>query len=120
MGDSLASANELAAAADALWQATHAVPPFTALSVMGMSAVLQGNTEAALADCDRLIPLAADEPDAFTRAMGLGTCYAVLGLCGAFDRLADLEHEVTELVEQLDNRYLDALRRARSPDRSCT
>ena len=73
----LAAAEELAATAEALWQATHAVPPIVAISVMGMRAVLS-------------------------------TTYAVLGLSGAFDRLADLEREVTALADQLDNRYFDA------------
>jgi predicted ATPase len=104
----LALAEEFAAAAEALWLATHAVPPLNAIAVMGMSALMQGKTEVALDYCGRLIPLAADEPDPFTRAQVLGTCYSILGLCGAFDRLADLEQEVTELVDQLDNRYLDA------------
>ena len=108
MNGNLAAAEELAATAEALWQATHAVPPIVAISVMGMRAVLQGKADVAVAFCDRLLAVAADEPDLFIRALGLSTTYAVLGLSGAFDRLADLEREVTALADQLDNRYFDA------------
>jgi hypothetical protein len=67
---------------------------------------MQGRTEEAIAGCDRLIALAATEPDRFIRAVALGHGLAVLATCGALDRLEELQAEVITLGEELHNQYL--------------
>ncbi|MDQ6855309.1 MAG: adenylate/guanylate cyclase domain-containing protein, partial [Actinomycetota bacterium] len=105
---SLAAAHELAAAATDLSATTGAAPPLFAMTVMSLGAMMQGRTEDAIAGCDQVQALAADEPEPFIRAWSLSSSIAVLGICGAFDHLDALRRDLTALVEQLDNRYLQA------------
>ena len=77
-----------------------------AIAVIGLVALMQGKSEAAIAACDRVIALAPEEPDPFVRCAALGHCCAIFSVCGAFDRLEDLERQAMKLAEQLDNRYL--------------
>jgi len=104
----LAAAKEFAETADALWEATHAAPPLQAIASMSVGAMMQGRHDAAIAGCRRLITLAADEPDLFIRCHALSGVYSVLAICRAFDDLDAIKRDVTRLVEQLDNRYLEA------------
>ena len=104
----LADGQELAQAADDLSASTGAAPPLCAIAAMSIAALMQGRTEAAIAGCDRIATLAADESDLFIRANALSSCIALLAISGAFDRLDSLHRDLTALAEQLDNRYLQA------------
>ena len=68
--------------------------------------MMRGQTEAAVAACDRVIAMRADEPDDYVRAIVLGQITATLAICGAFDRLDLVTREAASLAEQLDNHYL--------------
>jgi predicted ATPase len=105
---SLEEAEVLAHAAIDLAAATAAAPPLQAIVAKNISAMMQGNNEAAVAGCDQVIAWAAAEPDLFERCNALTACYRVFGICGVLDRLDDLERDITTLVKQLDNRWLEA------------
>ena len=105
---SLALAQELAAAAADLSETTGAAPALVAMMVRNLGAMMQGQTEAAIAGCDQVRALASDEPELFTRAWALSSSIAVLAICGAFDRLDAVRRDLTALAEQLDNRYVQA------------
>ena len=79
--------------------------PLVAMTVMNLGAMMQGRTEAAIAGCEQVLELAAEEP-AFIRASCSSTTIAVLAICRAFDRLDALERELDALAEQLDNGYI--------------
>jgi len=104
---SLAAAQEMAAAAAELSATTGAAPPLIAMTVVNLGAMMQGRTEAAIAGCERVLELAEGEP-AFIRAFALSTSIAVLAICGAFDRLDELQRDLEALAEQLDNGYIRA------------
>jgi predicted ATPase len=103
----VAVAQEMARAADDLSASTHAAP-LLALTAMSLGAMMQGRTEAAITDCDRVSAMLADEPDLFTRGAALAGCVSVLAICGAYDRFDPLHRTLTALAEQLDNRYIQA------------
>ncbi len=105
---SLAEAEELAQAAVDLAAATGAAPPLHAILAMNIGAVMQGRNETAIAGCDQAIAWAAEQSDLFERCNALTACYRVFGICGALDRLDDLQRDITMLVEQLDNQWLEA------------
>jgi hypothetical protein len=84
------------------------VLPLMALGSLNVDAMMRGDTEAALAGCDRLLELVVDEPDLFIRASVLTNTCAVLTICGAIDRVEDLRLELVGLVEQVENRFLRA------------
>ena len=102
----LVVAREIAERAVAIARSTHAAPPLQATAVMGLGAMMQGQTEAAIAACDRVIAMYPEEPDDFVRAMVLAQITAVLAICGAFDRLDTVTREAASLAEQLGNHYL--------------
>jgi predicted ATPase/class 3 adenylate cyclase len=102
----LAVAHAMAEAAEALSASTGASPPLLALTVRGIGALMQGRADAALACCDRVIALAADEPDLFVRAQSLASSAAVFATCGAVDRLDALERDLAPLLDELGNRFL--------------
>jgi predicted ATPase len=106
---SLALAQELAHAADELAAATHAAVPLVAISMLSLSAMMQGRAEEAIGGCGRAIALADDEPDRFVRGVALSSCHAVLATCGVLDGLDGLGRDVTSLAEELDNQYLRSM-----------
>jgi hypothetical protein len=79
-----------------------------AISTLSGNALMQGSTEAAIAGCDRVIALAAGEPDRFIRGQVLMSSYAFLATSRAFDRLDDLLRDLRELTDELDNAFLRA------------
>ncbi len=105
---SLAVAHDMAQAAIALSARTGAAPPVVAMAVIGLGAMMQGRGEEAIVGCDQVLASVGDEPDPFIRAWALSTCIAVLGICGAFDRLEELQRELAALGDQLDNGYIQA------------
>jgi predicted ATPase len=102
---SLAAARELAQAAIDLSARTGAAKPAAAMAVMGLGAMMQGRREEAVSCCDRALALRSDE-EPFIRAWTTSTCIAVLGICGAFERIDSLLGDLTALGEQLDNGYI--------------
>jgi predicted ATPase len=104
----LAEAEAMAGAAIALWEATGAARPLRAMTVIAQVATMQGRSVAAIEQCDRILGLAAEEPDLYMRAQAFSGCYSFFVLCHAFDRLDPLERELTPLLEQLGNRGLEA------------
>ncbi len=105
---SLAVAEEMAAAAADLSATTGAAPPLVAMSAMNLCDMMQGRTDAALAGCDRVMEMIADEPELFIRGWALLNCIAVLATCGASERLDAHQRDLDALAEQLDNRHLQA------------
>jgi predicted ATPase len=103
---SLALARELAQAANDLSTVTHAAPPLLALASMSLGEMMQGQTEEAIAGCDRLIALAPGETDRFIRGLALMQALAVFATCGVVDRVEELQIDVSALAEELDNKYL--------------
>jgi len=103
---SLALARELAQAANDLSAVTHAAPPLLALASMSLGEMMQGQTEEAIAGCDRLIALAPGETDRFIRGLALMQALSVFATCGVVDRVEDLQTDVSALAEELDNKYL--------------
>ena len=99
-------AREMAETAQAIAESTGAAPPLQATAVLGLGAMMQGRTEAALAACDRVIAMSSDEPDDYVRATVLAQICAVLAICGGFDRLDVVTREAALLAEQLGNHYL--------------
>jgi hypothetical protein len=108
LNNSLVMGQELAHAAADLSAATNAAPPLIALSVVSLGNVMQGQTEEAIAECDRLIALAPTEPEPFVRGVALGNALAVYATCGVIDRVEDLRTDMAALAEELDNEYLRA------------
>jgi predicted ATPase/class 3 adenylate cyclase len=106
--NSLAVAQGMAAAAVDLSASTGAAAPLVAMTVMNLGAMMQGRGEAAIAGCDQVLALTADEPEPFIRAWALSTSVAVFAICRAFDRIDALQQELTGLAEQLDNQYIRA------------
>ena len=102
-------AQAVADAADRLWASTASTPPLTALSVAATVAMMRGQSAVAVATCERVHALAAEEPDLFIRAHTLAQCHTVLSLCGGPARLADIERDVVDIVERLDNQLLHAM-----------
>ena len=96
----------LAEAAVDLAASSGAAPPLVALTVLALVAMMRGDTETAIANVERMLALASEEPDIFVRLQGLSTCFSVLAVCGALDRLDELMRERTPLVEKLGNRFL--------------
>ncbi|MEO5840650.1 MAG: adenylate/guanylate cyclase domain-containing protein [Acidimicrobiales bacterium] len=105
----LAGALIYAQAAEDLWASTASAPPLTAISVASTVELMRGQSDAAIAHCERVVALAAEEPDLYIRAHALGQCHTVLSLCGGLNRLPDLERDVMDLVERLGNRTLLAM-----------
>jgi tetratricopeptide (TPR) repeat protein len=99
-------ARDMAKTAEAIAQSTGAAPALQANAVMGLGAMMQGQTEAAIAHCDRVIAMYPDEPDDYVRATAFAQISAVLAICGAFDRLDIVTREAASLAEQLGNHYL--------------
>jgi predicted ATPase len=104
----LDAAKRLAQASYDLWASSAGPPPLMAITMLCLITLLQGQVDVAIAGCNQVLDLADDEPDLFVRAYALASCYAVLATCGAFDRLDTLRRQITELVDQLDNRFLMA------------
>src|SRR5207244_10491460 len=102
----LDSARDMAKTAEAIAQSTGAAPALQATAVMGLGAMMQGQTEPAIAHCDRVIAMYPDEPDDYVRATAFAQLTAVLAICGAFDRLDIVTREAASLAEQLGNHYL--------------
>jgi len=102
----LSDAETFAKAAEQLWSTTDSVPPTIAISVLSTVELMRGRTDAAIANCEHLRPLAADEPDLFIRAHALAQCHTVLSLCGGLDLWPDLQRDVSDLVERLGNLLL--------------
>jgi predicted ATPase len=100
---------ELARAADDLAAATHAAASNVAISVLSLSAMMQGRAEEAIAGCGRVIALADREPNPFFRGVALSICLAVLATCGVLDGLESLRRDITLLAEELDNQYLRSM-----------
>ena len=96
----------LTEAAEALAATSGAAPPLNAIAVAALVAMMQGETDAAIAKVERALALAPDEPDLFVRTQALSTCCSVLAVCGALDRLDNLRRDLTELAGQLGNRFL--------------
>ena len=70
---------------------------------------MRGQSDVAIATCERVHSLAAEEPDLFIRAHALAQCHTVLSLCGGLARLPDIERDVIDIVERLDNQLLHAM-----------
>ena len=105
----LAAAEQMATAAADLSDTTGAAPPLVAMTVMNLGAMMQGRGEAATEGANRVLVLAADEPEPFIRAWILATCISVLAICGeSLERLEGLQRQFTALAERLDNRYIRA------------
>ena len=104
----LAAAAEWSTLAHDLAASTGAPPPIVAIASMNLREVMLGRSEDAIAGCDRVLVLAAEEPDRFIRLFVLSQCVAVFAVSGATDRLEALDQDLTRLAEQLDNRYLEA------------
>jgi predicted ATPase len=105
----LTLADELAHATDDLAALTHAAAPLVAVSVLSLSAMMQGRAEDAIAGCGRTIALADREPNPFFRGVALSICLAVRATCGVVDGLDDLRRDITLLAEELDNLYLRSM-----------
>ena len=102
----LAVAQALAEAAENLWVSTASTPPLVALAAVSTVELMRGQTEAAIASCERVHALAANEPDLFVRAHALSQCLTVLTLCRGLDRVPDLQHDLVDIVERLDSHNL--------------
>jgi hypothetical protein len=102
----LVAAREIAETAQAIARSTGAAPALHATAVKGLGAMMQGQTEAAVAACESVIAMRADEPDDYVRAIVLGQITATLAICGAFDRLDLVTREAASLAEQMGNHYL--------------
>jgi ATP/maltotriose-dependent transcriptional regulator MalT len=105
----LDAAQAFADAADRLWASTASAPPLTALCAAATVAMMRGQSDVAVATCERVHALATEEPDLFVRAHALAQCHTVLSLCGRLARLADIERDVVDIVERLDNQLLHAM-----------
>lgn len=105
----LTVAQAFAETAENLWASTASTPPVVAISVTSTVELMRGQTEAAIANCQRVYALAAEEPDLFVRVHALSQCLMVLNLCDGSTRLPDLHRDLLELVDRLGNNVLLAM-----------
>jgi predicted ATPase len=102
----LDTARRMAETAQTIAESTGAAPALQATAVISIGDMMRGQTEAAVAACDRVIAMRAEEPDDYVRATVLSQIIATLAICGAFDRLELVTREASALAEKLDNHYL--------------
>lgn len=104
-GSDLTFAKRLATCAVDLAAATNTPAPLIATAVLSISAMMQGDVPAAIANCDALIDMVKDDSNPFVQAEALICAMGTLTVCNVPDRVRALIPTLADAVERSGSEY---------------